>query len=476
MSPSPQLDPSTHANYVLVVDDEPAFRRMLETTISGHGCRARGAASGEEALELVQQERPELVFLDLRMSRTGLDGLETLRQLRQRCADLPVVMVTAHGDVQVAVAAMKAGALDFLEKPLDLREVRRILEQLLSARSSPAREQLLFGGICPADGAMQSVLELLAAAAESSAPVLITGESGTGKELAAAFVHERSSRSRASYVKVNCAAIPANLLEPELFGHEAGAFTGAHKARPGKFEIADGGTILLDEIAELDTRLQAKLLRVLQEKEVERVGSPRPRKVDVRVIATTNRDLGQAIAAQQFRQDLYFRLNVFEVVLPPLRQRRQDLLPLAHRLAVELSPDRPRRLAAETELLLLGHSWPGNVRELRNAMERAVILARGGVIHPEHLPPNLQVARDGDGGSSAGGDGDGSDVHEEPGETRAEFAMTAPSPPLSSVHEMERKLIGETLEQLAGNRTRAAEALGISRRTLLYKLKRYGLG
>jgi len=437
-------------SYVLIVDDEAAFCRMLEAAVAAAGYRTRSAASAEAALEIIAADLPSLVFMDVRMSRGGLDGLAALNVIRERFGDLPVVVVTAYGDVQTAVAAMKAGALDFLEKPLDLREAREILGRVVGGgEAAPDEKQPIpFGGITPADPAMQAALELLAAAAASDAPVLITGESGTGKELAAAFVHERSPRAALPFVKVNCAAIPGNLLESEMFGHEAGAFTGAVKAKPGKFELADGGTLLLDEIAEMDVQLQAKLLRALQEKEVERIGGTRPLRTDVRVVATTNRRIPEVIAKGTFREDLYFRLNVFEVALPPLRERRDDILLLAGHLAASFSPRRPKRISPEAQGVLVDYGWPGNVRELRNAMERAVILARGGVIHPPHLPPTLLPGQDG---------------------KREEGARS------TSVHEMEKRLILRTLEEMGGNRTRAAEALGISRRALLYKLKRYGV-
>ncbi|MBI4704308.1 MAG: sigma-54-dependent Fis family transcriptional regulator [Deltaproteobacteria bacterium] len=368
-----------------------------------------------------------------------------------------MAIITAYGDVQSAVAAMKLGALDFLEKPLDLDQVRSIVREVLAPPepqpepAGPLPRQ--FGGITPSASAFQAALELLAAAAESSAPVLIAGESGTGKELAASFVHEHSARSTGPFVKVNCAAIAPSLLESEMFGHEAGAFTGADRAKAGRFEAADGGSLLLDEIGEMDGALQVKLLRVLQEKEFERVGAVGPRRVDVRVIATTNRDLPLAIREGRFREDLYFRLNVFEVLLPPLRERPRDILPLARAFIAELGTGRPRKLAPEAEQLLCAHRWPGNVRELRNAIERAVIVARGGVIHPEHLPPTVAAA------------------------------SASPVPPAgpaarpgTTVHEMEHDLIVQTLAAQGGNRTRAAQALGMSRRALLYKLKRYGIG
>ena len=438
--------------YVLIVDDEAPFRRMLEATVRGAGIEARGVDSGEAALRAIDAEAPALVLLDLRMAPRNLDGVETLRHIRGRFGDLPVALISGYGDVPSAVAAMKLGALDFLEKPIDLGEVRRLLREVSSERvaQSDGATPLPFGGITPTNPRFQSTLELLAAAADSVAPVLVRGESGTGKELAAAFVHARSPRADGPFVKVNCAAIAPTLLESEMFGHEAGAFTGADKAQPGRFEVADGGTLLLDEITEMAPGLQAKLLRVIQEKELERVGSSKTRRVDVRVLATTNRDMQVAIEEGRFREDLYFRLNVFEVVLPPLRDHPEDILPLAQHFLAELSPHQRRKLSPEAATLLGRHGWPGNVRELRNAMERAAILARGGIIHPSHLPPTI---------------GSVTDVPDRSG---------APAPG-GTVQQMERQLIVETLAAHDGNRTHTAKALGLSRRALLYKIKRYAI-
>ncbi|HUT78075.1 MAG TPA: sigma-54 dependent transcriptional regulator [Polyangia bacterium] len=440
---------------VLIIDDEPAFRRMLETAVSAAGYRARVVASGEEALDLIAGDPPGLVFLDQRMGARSMTGVQTLEAIRAAHFDVPVVMVTAFGDVQTAVAAMKAGALDFLEKPLDLADLRRILREVLEPEAGidDSQGRLAFGGIVPAGDAMQSALELLDAAARTDAPVLIAGESGTGKEHAAAFIIERSERRPGPFVKVNCAAIPAGLLEAEMFGCEPGAFTGATRSREGRFAAAEGGTLLLDEIAEMGTELQVKLLRVIQEKEYQPLGSSRTRRADVRILASTNRSIPEAIRCGAFREDLYFRLNVFEVLLPPLRERAADILPLARHLLTEVAGDRPRRISLEAGDLLLSHRWPGNVRELRNTIERAAILARGGVIRPEHLPPTVAAWER------------GATV-----EPRSAIPRAG-----TSVHAMERALIVETLVMTGGNRTRAAEALGLSRRALQYKLKRYGI-
>ena len=443
-------------SYALIVDDEPAFRTMLEAAVTAAGYPARTAGNGEEALARIERDLPGLVFLDQRMGPKSMSGLETLEAIRRGHPELPVVMVTAFGDVQCAVAAMKAGALDFLEKPIDFNDLRRILREVFAGGEveDTAAGRRAFGGIVPSGDAMQATLELLEACARTDTAVLITGESGTGKELAAAFIHEHGDRQSGPYVKVNCAAIPASLLEGEMFGWESGAFTGAARAREGRFAAAHRGTLLLDEISEMGIDLQAKLLRVIQEKEYQPLGASRSRKADVRVIASANRSIPEAIAAGLFREDLYYRLNVFEVWLPPLRERTGDILPLARRFIETFAVDRPRRLSPEAADLLVAHDWPGNVRELRNALERAVILARGGVIHPEHLPPNVR------------------------GRADRPHSGPAVSPVLragTSIQEMERSLIVETLNATDGNRTRAAEVLGMSRRALLYKIKRFGL-
>ncbi|MDX9719576.1 MAG: sigma-54 dependent transcriptional regulator [Myxococcota bacterium] len=459
---------------ILVVDDEAPFRQMMCRALSGAGHEVCEAASGEEALDcLALAEGGEaigLVFLDLRMKPDGLDGIRTLELLREQHGELPVVVVSAFGDVRQAVAAMKLGALDFLEKPVDLRELRRITSGLFGADApaSSALGPLRLGGIECERGAFYEALSLLQAAASSSAPLLITGESGTGKELAAAFAHERSAVAAGPFVKVNCAAIPGNLLEAEMFGVEKGAFTGANVSRPGRFEAADGGTLLLDEIGELEVSLQAKLLRVLQEKEVERVGGNRARRVNVRVIATTNRELHKEMERGAFREDLYFRLNVFEIHLPPLREHPEDILPLARHFARTLSPTSARRLAPEAEQRLLAYEWPGNIRELHNAIERAAILARGGVIHVEHLPPSLRSKA----ATLAPARRAEAQSEQHPA---AEPEATALLEGASTVQEMERALIVRTLAQNGGNRTQTAKALGLSRRALHYKLNRYGI-
>jgi len=427
---------------------------MMQTAVRRHGHRCRTAPSGEDALRSAYSDPPSLVFLDLRLGAGVMDGLQTLRALLAQQPALPVVLVTGYGDVRLAVEAMRSGALDFLEKPIDLAEVRRILDATTQAQP-PATQQepIRFGGIEPAPGPFRAMLELLTLAAGSSAPLLVTGESGTGKELVAAYAHERSSYAKGPLVKVNCAAIPSELLEAEMFGVEKGAFTGSLRSTKGRFREADGGTLLLDEIGELDLALQAKLLRVLQDKLVRPVGSERSHQADLRLVATTNRDLHQAIDQGRFREDLYFRLSVFELAIPPLRERPEDILPLASLFARELSDGRAPRLASETQARLQAHAWPGNVRELRNVVERAVILARGGVIQPVHLPLGLSV---------------------EPRTSGPVGTSRRPSG-RSTLQETERQLIVDTLAANSGNRSQTAKDLGLSRRALYYKLERYGL-
>ncbi|MDI7269584.1 MAG: sigma-54 dependent transcriptional regulator [Myxococcota bacterium] len=449
------------ARTVLIADDDAAHRRMLGAALEAIGMDCRYAADGEEAVRAVSGSPPDLVLLDLRMPR--LDGIGALRRIAAQAPGVPVVVVTAHGEVRSAVEAMKLGARDFLEKPVDIDELRSVAQDILD-RPAPTPgpgegedgEPRTIVGPSPA---MAQVRETVRRAARAISTVLVRGESGTGKELVARAIHALSERSGGPFVAVNCAAVPEGLLESELFGHERGAFTGADSRRAGRFEAAHGGTLFLDEIAEMRPHLQAKLLRVLQERTFERLGGNAPVRVDIRVVAATNRDLPAEIAAGRFREDLYYRLAVVEFVLPPLRERREDVLPTAHHLLAGLRPDGPPRLSAGAAAALALHDWPGNVRELANVLERALLFAGSGEILPEHLPPGLralQVGEDAHGRSEEAGDGTG-------------------VRPGVSLEAVERDLIEKTLHSMGGNRTRTAEVLGLSRRALLYKLKRYGI-
>jgi DNA-binding NtrC family response regulator len=440
---------------VLIADDDHAHRRMLGAALDVVGLECRFAADGEAALKAVAERPPDLLLLDLRMPR--LDGLGVLRQLASRLPGLPVVVITAHGDVRSAVEAMKLGARDFLEKPVDIEELRSVAADILDRSGSPAAsepdEPRTIVGLSEAIRTVRDAVRR--SAASSGTTVLVRGESGTGKELVARAIHDLSARREGPFVAINCAAVPDGLMESELFGHERGAFTGADALRRGRFELAHGGTLFLDEIGELPPQLQAKLLRALQERTIERVGAASPIAVDIRVVAATHRELKAELAAGRLREDLYYRIAVLEIVIPPLRERLEDVLPLARHLLGRLRPEAPPRMSAELASALTRHDWPGNVRELANVLERALLFAGGGELTPEHLPPAIRALAAA-GAEPAVGDRTG----------------VLPGVPLE---EVERELIEKTLAALGGNRTHTATALGLSRRALLYKIKRYGI-
>jgi two-component system response regulator AtoC len=448
---------------VLVVDDERKMRRVLQILLERMGIDSVAAESGGEALERLQSERFDLVLTDLRMP--GMTGIDLLSALRALDADVPVIVLTAYGTVQTAVEAMKRGAFDYVLKPFDLEAVEGTIRKALDLRrfrienrylreqadDVPAFENLI--GVSPA---MLTVYELVRRVAPTRSAVLITGETGTGKELVARAIHNLSPRQERLFVPLNCAAIPADLLESELFGHTRGSFTGAQADRTGKFELADGGTLFLDEIGDMAYPLQAKLLRVLQEGIIERIGSNKRIPVDVRVISSTHRNLETAIREDRFREDLYYRLNVFQIHLPPLRERREDVPHLAAfflgRFSRELGKE-PPALAAEAVALLGRHDWPGNVRELQNLMERAAVLAAGPEVDATFF--RLLLPR-----------------------SPAAVPEAAPGDALAlepAVEELERKLILRALSAANDNKAQAARLLGVSERTLWYKLKRYGL-
>ncbi|MEG5265763.1 sigma-54 dependent transcriptional regulator [Pseudomonas sp. JDS28PS106] len=454
---------------VLLVEDDRSLREALGETLelAGYGYRAVGSA--EEALVAVEQEPFSLVISDVNMP--GMDGHQLLAELRQRFAHLPVLLMTAHGAVERAVDAMRQGAADYLVKPFEPRALLALVARHAAGKLGPVESD----GPVAVEPASLQLLNLASRVAQSDSTVLISGESGTGKEVLARYIHQKSPRADKPFIAINCAAIPDNMLEATLFGHEKGSFTGAIASQPGKFEQADGGTILLDEISEMPLGLQAKLLRVLQEREVERVGARRPISLDIRVVATTNRDLAGEVAAGRFREDLYYRLSVFPLAWQALRQRTADILPLAERLLakhVKKMKHAPVRLSPEAQACLVGYSWPGNVRELDNAVQRALILQQGGVIRaedfclagpigagPVQAPINVtaapllrsteqssaEIPAQGGVGESAGALGD--DLR------RREFQM-----------------IIDTLRSERGRRKEAAERLGISPRTLRYKL------
>ncbi len=431
---------------ILVVDDEASQRELLGGFVQSLGIEVREAASGEEALESMEHQPPDMMLLDVRLP--GMSGVEVLAETRKRHPALRVLLITAHADLRQAVAALKSGADDYLAKPVDLDELRSaILDALGLAGQSEAWSAtaeippLPEGFICQSR-AMRRVVETVAVVAPSGVPVLISGESGVGKEMVVQLIHRWSPRAAGPFVAANCAGLPESLIESELFGHTKGAFTGADARRLGFFRAADGGTLFLDEIGELPLVLQPKLLRALESGQITPVGSDAPVQVDARLIAATNRNLGEAVEQGAFRDDLYYRINVVELIVPPLRERRDDILPLARRFAAEFAGS-PVRLSPQAAQYLLTHRWPGNVRELRNAVQRACLLCRGDVVMPEHLPPTIATAADmGDAPSDTG-----------------------------RLSQVERATILATLEETAQNRTQAAKKLGISRRALIYKLR-----
>jgi two-component system NtrC family response regulator len=443
---------------ILVVDDEPPQLELIGGFLKKQGFEVALAESGKVALQRFRQETFDLVLTDMRMP--NLSGLDLVKAVRAVNPETAVIIMTAYGSIETAVDAIKAGATDYLTKPLNLDELLHRIEnvrehQRLLSENRELREELRerhrIEGIIGESGRMQEVFSLVRRVASSEATVLIRGESGTGKELIAKAIHYASPRASGPLVKVNCAALPETLLESELFGHEKGAFTGAIANRKGRFEVASGGTILLDEIGDLPVHLQAKLLRVLQEREFERVGSSRPVPVDVRILAATHRDLEGLLKSGQFRDDLYYRLNVVTIVLPPLRERRQDLpLLMDHLLRVfaEKNGKKIQGFTLEAREALLRYDYPGNIRELENIIERASVITRNDVIGRADLPISIQ-------------------------EPEAEDECDSTN--LSVVVErLERRLIKEALARSGGVQTRAAEHLGITERNLRYKLKKYG--
>jgi DNA-binding NtrC family response regulator len=431
---------------ILIVDDDHGQRSLLETFLRAQGYSTQSASSGESALQMLETESFAMIISDVRMP--GMSGIETLRRVRQNHPTLPVLLVTAFADIRSAVAAMRDGAVNYLAKPIDLDELMASV-QLATERRGEAVARTRDGGNIPpgvitCSPLMQAVLRDASLIAPSETRVLITGESGVGKEVVADLIHAWSARSRGPLVKVNCAAIPENLLESELFGHEKGAFTGAVQQRIGRFEEANGGTIFLDEIAELPPPLQAKLLRVIHDGSFGRIGSNRQLHTDARVLAATNRDLEAEIAAGHFREDLFYRLNVMEIHVPPLRDRPEDIVPLATHFIGQFARRKTRFSAAATACLT-NYRWPGNVRELRNAMERAALLSRGEIVLPEHLPArilsNTSVAA-------------------------VELGDA------NRLDQIERDAILKALRKNSYNRTETAKELAISRRALTYKLQR----
>ena len=462
---------------ILVVEDDPNLREAVVDTLELAGEAVLSAASGPEALKVLAERPVAIVVSDVRME--PMDGITLLKEIRGQYPHLPVVLMTAFADVDRAVEAMRAGACDFLLKPF---EPKALLEHVARYRLPAMGED---SDVVAVDAASRNLFSLAARVAQTDATVLLTGESGVGKEVVARYIHNHSARRKGPFVAINCAAIPESLLEATLFGYEKGAFTGANQAQAGKFEQAQNGTLLLDEVTEMPLALQAKLLRVLQEREVERVGGKQPVRLDIRVVATSNRDMAEAVAKGIFREDLYYRLNVFPLLIPALRQRPDDVVPLARHFLADQGGKSGRPgllLTPAAEQALRTHSWPGNVRELVNVMQRALILAPGDQVDATHLH---LVARPGAPAAAA-------PAYVPPPPVMMEVPQLAPQVPQAisveedgalqsggkkadSIKDWERELILETLASVGGSRKLAVEKLGISERTLRHKLRQYRL-
>jgi two-component system response regulator FlrC len=429
---------------VLIVEDDANLREALLDTLELSGYRVLVAANAEAAVDLLGREAPGLVLSDVQMP--GMDGHALLRVIKTKAPGLPVVLMTAYGQIERAVEAMRDGAADYLPKPFETDRLIAVVARHLRNEAECSE-----CGLVAEDAASLALLEVVRKVAATEVSVLLTGESGVGKEVYARFLHGQSARAGGPFIAVNCAAIPENLVEATLFGYEKGAYTGAQVAQAGKFEQAQGGTLLLDEVSEIPLQIQAKLLRVLQEKVVERVGGRSLIPLDVRVVAASNRDLANWVREGHFREDLYYRLNVFPIEIPALRQRRGDILPLARHLLSVYADTVGRagfRLSETAEAELTGYEWPGNIRELGNVLQRAMILAPGAIIEPMHLMLPRQPGRQAQAG-------------------------VQPEPSGGQIKDMEKTMILETLSKMEGSRKRTAEVLGISERTLRYKLQRY---
>lgn len=446
---------------ILIVDDDFSHRKMLEAVLSTDGYHIQQAEDGQAAIAAVEESFYDLILMDIRMNRIG--GIEALKKIKEISPGIPIIMMTAYSSVSTAVDALKSGAYDYLTKPIDIDELKILVNKALHHHQLQQENIYLkerledrfdFSNIIGKSPEMGKLFETITLVAPSEATVLITGESGTGKELIANAIHQNSIRKEKPMIKVNCAALPETLLESELFGHEKGAFTGALKSRHGRFKQAHKGSIFLDEIGEMAPQTQAKILRVLQEREFEPVGSSNTIGVDTRVIAATNKNLKEEIKEGHFREDLFYRINVVSISVPPLRNRREDI-PLLANFFLKQYAGKNRKLikgfTPHATDLLMRYDWPGNVRELENMVERSVIMARGDMITPNEFSKTLRAL--------------------DPETNKSEIDLT----PGRSLKEIEKEMILRTLEDTNGNRTHAAKILGISRRTLQLKLKEYGI-
>ncbi|MDF0652437.1 MAG: sigma-54 dependent transcriptional regulator [Nitrospira sp.] len=449
----------TQAFQVLIVDDEVNIRNALVTMLAKKGYRVFGAGTGAEALQHLEEARVGLVITDLRMP--GMGGLEFLRRLKDKGSDTEVVVMTAFGSIDTAVEAMRLGAYDYLTKPIDRERFGVVVEKALERHTLTSENKQLrdrletrtrFDQMVGESDAMRGVYALVEMVADSDVAVLLTGESGTGKELVARAIHHKSPRADGPFIAMNCGALPENLFESELFGYEKGAFTGALSTKVGRFELADRGTLLLDEVGELSLKSQVDFLRVLETKEFRRLGGTKLIKVDTRFLAATNRNLEEAVKQGVFREDLYYRLNVVPIRLPPLRERADDVPLLVDRYLSASSAQHhrgPKEVSREAMRLLRLYGWPGNVRQLRNLMERLVVTVKDTTIQPSHLPEEIQVSK--------------------------EDARTMLITLGTSLEQIERQVIERTLKEVTNHREHAARLLGISLRTLQYKIKEYGI-
>jgi DNA-binding NtrC family response regulator len=445
---------------ILIVEDEAKMRRLLELNLGEDGCSTFSAGDAESGLKILRQEALDLILTDFKLP--GMNGMEFLHAIRQINSDIPVVMMTAYGSVETAVEAMRNGATNYVLKPFSLEEIKLVIRKELDVRQLRAENRTLreelgkryeYPNIVARSPKMQEVLAAVERVAPSNTTVLIGGESGVGKEVIARAIHQRSRRANGPFIKINCTAIPENLLESELFGYEKGAFTGATGSKPGKFELADKGSLFLDEIGDVPGSTQAKLLRVLQEREFERLGGTRTLKVDVRLIAATNRDLRAALEDGTFRQDLYYRLNVVPIDVPPLREHKEDIPDLAVHFLAKYSKDSGKEIktiSPQAMKLLTNFHWPGNVRELENIMERAVTFATG---------PTLEAV----------------DIHLDSEASRVPAASPAFLPTGTTLDQWEDEMIREALRRANGNKSQAARLLGLSRNALRYRLSKIGI-
>jgi len=445
--------------HILVVDDEINIRRALVTMLEKKGHEVRAAGAGEEALEQLQAASADLVLTDLKMP--GMGGMEFLRRLKEKWPETEVVVMTAYGSIDTAVEAMRCGAYDYLTKPINRERFPVVVEKALERHALAFENKQLrdrletrtrFDQLVGDSEPMQYIYSLVDMVADSAVTVLLTGESGTGKELVARAIHHKSARADGPFVTLNCGALPENLFESELFGYEKGAFTGAMRTKIGRFEVADGGTLLLDEVGELSLKSQVDFLRVLETKEFRRLGGTKVITVDARIIAATNRNLEEAVKQGDFREDLYYRLNVIPIHLPPLRERADEVPLLVDRFLGEFSAyhhREPKDVSREAMKLFRLYAWPGNVRQLRNLMERLVVTVKDSTIQPEHLPEEIQASQE---------------------NTRTMLVTLG-----SSLEDIEREAIRRTLAEVTNHREKAAKLLGISLRALQYKIKEYDI-